>query len=127
MKTAILLSYKGIGANLLHLAYCHEIAKKYGPISIITICPKLSYILKDDPLIREVIYLENYYKKFLDIFKLAKFMKSIQIENIFIFYPSIRYYLSCKLAGIKILNNIPFIKKKIYIWLKLQKSLLKIF
>ena len=63
MKTAILLSYKGIGANLLHLAYCHEIAKKYGPISIITICPKLSYILKDDPLIREVICLENYYKK----------------------------------------------------------------
>jgi ADP-heptose:LPS heptosyltransferase len=112
MKTAILLSYKGIGANLLHLTYCHEIAKKYGPISIITICPKLSSILKDDPLIREVICLENYYKKFLDIFKLAKFLKSIKIENIFIFYPSIRYYLSSKLAGIKNIKQYPFFKKK---------------
>jgi len=112
MKTAILLSYKGIGANLLHLAYCHEIAKKYGPISIITICPKLSYILKDDPLIREVICLENYYKKFLDIFKLAKFLRSIKIENIFIFYPSIRYYFSSKLAGIKNIKQYPFYKKK---------------
>ena len=123
MKTAILLSYKGIGANLLHLAYCHEIAKKYGPISIITICPKLSYILKDDPLIREVIYLENYYKKFLDIFKLAKFMKSIQIENIFIFYPSIRYYLSCKLAGIRNIKKYPFYKKKNLHLVKAAKEL----
>ena len=123
MKTAILLSYKGIGANLLHLAYCHEIAKKYGPISIITICPKLSYILKDDPLIREVICLENYYKKFLDIFKLAKFMKSIQIENIFIFYPSIRYYLSCKLAGIKNIKQYPFYKKKNLHLVKAAKEL----
>jgi len=123
MKTAILLSYKGIGANLLHLAYCHEIAKKYGPISIITICPKLSYILKDDPLIREVICLENYYKKFLDIFKLAKFMKSIQIENIFIFYPSIRYYLSCKLAGIRNIKKYPFYKKKNLHLVKAAKEL----
>ena len=30
MKTCVYLSYKGLGANLLHLAYCHEIAKKYG-------------------------------------------------------------------------------------------------
>ena len=30
MKTGILLSYKGIGSNLLHLSYCHEIAKKKG-------------------------------------------------------------------------------------------------
>ena len=28
MKTAILLSYTGIGSNLLHLSYCHQIAKK---------------------------------------------------------------------------------------------------
>ena len=28
MKTGIFLSYKGLGANLLHLSYCHEVAKK---------------------------------------------------------------------------------------------------
>ena len=101
MKTGILLSYKGIGANLMHLAYCHEIAKKYGPVSIITICPKLKEILQNDPLIEEIIYLNKYQKKLFDIFKLSTFLKSINLVNIFIFYPSIRYYLSSKLAGIK--------------------------
>ena len=90
MKTGILLSYKGIGANLLHLTYCHEIAKKYGPVSIITICPKLEKILKSDPLIEEVIYLDKYQKKFFDILKLSKFLKDLNLLNIFIFYPSIR-------------------------------------
>ncbi len=28
MKTGIYLSYIGLGANLLHLSYCHQIAKK---------------------------------------------------------------------------------------------------
>ena len=41
MKTGIFLSYKGLGANLLHLSYCHEIAKKFGPITLITLNPKL--------------------------------------------------------------------------------------
>ena len=41
MRTGILLSYVGLGSNLLHLTYCHEIAKKYGPVSIVTICKNL--------------------------------------------------------------------------------------
>ena len=54
MKTCIYLSYKGLGANLLHLAYCHEIARKYGPVTIITLCANLETALKDDPLIEKV-------------------------------------------------------------------------
>ena len=47
MKTGIFLNYKGMGiANLLHLSYCHQIAKKYGPVSFITLCPNLDKILK---------------------------------------------------------------------------------
>ena len=42
MRTCVYLSYKGLGANLLHLAYCHEIAKKYGPITILTLCANLT-------------------------------------------------------------------------------------
>ena len=45
MKTGIFLSYKGLGANLLHLSYCHEIAKKFGPITLITLNPKLKEVL----------------------------------------------------------------------------------
>ena len=63
MRVGVFLSYKGLGANLLHLAYCHEIAKKYGPISLVTICENLKEALEDDPLIKEVIYIEKYYKK----------------------------------------------------------------
>ena len=37
MSTGILLSYKGLGANILHLSYCHEIAKAHGPVKIITL------------------------------------------------------------------------------------------
>ena len=51
MRIGIYLSYVGLGANLLHLSYCHQIAKKYGPVSIITLCKNLEETLEDDPLI----------------------------------------------------------------------------
>ena len=80
MKTGILLSYKGLGSNLLHLSYCHEIAKKYGPITIITLCKNLEQALLGDPLIKEIIYLEKYHKKLIDVFKLGKFLKSLNLH-----------------------------------------------
>ena len=58
MKTVVLLSYTGLGSNLLHLSYCHQIAKKFGPVTIITLCENLSQALSKDPLVREVIYLK---------------------------------------------------------------------
>ena len=112
MKTGILLSYKGLGANLLHLSYCHQIAKKFGPITLITLNPKLKEVLSDDPYIGEIIYLDDFHKKFLDIFKLSSFFKNLSLDNIFIFYPSLRYFLSAKLAGIKKIHNYPLFNKK---------------
>jgi ADP-heptose:LPS heptosyltransferase len=112
MKTGILLSYKGLGANLLHLSYCHQIAKKFGPITLITLNPKLKEILNDDPNIKEIICLDDFHKKFLDIFKLSSFFKNLSLDNIFIFYPSLRYFLSAKLAGIKKIYNYPLFNKK---------------
>ena len=67
MKTGIFLSYKGIGANLLHLSYCHQIAERFGPVTIITLCSKLDKILETDPKIKEVIYLDKYHKNISDI------------------------------------------------------------
>ena len=64
MKVGIYLSYVGLGANLLHLSYCHQIAKKYGPITIITLCKNLDEALEDDPLIKKVYCLNEYQKKF---------------------------------------------------------------
>ena len=112
MKTGIFLSYKGLGANLLHLSYCHEISKKFGPITLITLNPKLKEVLNNDPNIEKVIYLDNFYKKFFDIYSLSKFLKNLKLDNLFIFYPSLRYFLSAKMAGIKKIFTYPFFNKK---------------
>ncbi len=112
MKTGIFLSYKGLGANLLHLSYCHQIAKKFGPITLITLNPKLKEVLIDDPNFEEIIYLDNFYKKFFDIFKLSKFLKNLKLNKIFIFYPSIRYFLASKIAKIDKIYNYPLFNKK---------------
>ena len=77
MKTCIYLSYKGLGANLLHLAYCHEIARKYGPVTIITLCNNLEAALKDDPLIDKIIFINSYHKRFIDILRLRSFFNSL--------------------------------------------------
>ena len=112
MNTAILLSYKGLGANLLHMAYCHEIAKKFGPVTIITLSNNLHQAIKNDPLIKEVICLEEYFKKITEIVKLSKVLKNLNFTNIFIFYPSIRFLIASKLAGIKHVYSYPLFKKK---------------
>ena len=112
MKTAVLLSYTGLGSNLLHLSYCHQIAKKFGPITIITLCENLDQALSKDPNVKEVVYLNKYYKKFTDIFNLSHFLKNLEIDNIFIFYPSIRFYIASKIAKIKNVKSYPLLNKK---------------
>jgi len=111
MKTAIFLSYKGLGSNLLHLSYCHQISKKFGPSKLITLNNKINQILKFDPHFDEVIYLDSYYKKTADIFKLAGFFKKLKLDQIFIFYPSARYFLASKIAGIKKIHHYPLFRK----------------
>ena len=130
MKTGILLSYKGLGSNLLHLSYCHEIAKKHGPVTIITLCKNLEQALSDDPLIKEIIYLDKYHKRLVDIFKLATFLKNLNLNNIFIYYPSFRYIFSSKIAGIKNIKSYSIYKKKnlhlVYAAKKFTEKLLNI-
>ena len=112
MNVGIFLSYKGIGANLLHLAYCHEIYKKFGKVTIITLCEKLDQILADDPKIKKVIYLKEYHKKFFDIFKLSKVFENYNFTHFFIFYPSVRFFFASKMAKIKNVYTYPLFKKK---------------
>ena len=111
MKSCIYLSYKGLGANLLHLAYCHEIAKKYGPVTIITLCENLEAALKDDPLIEKIIFINKYHKRFIDILKLKKLLDTFNFDQIFIFYPSLRIYLASILSNIKKVFCYPLLKK----------------
>ena len=100
MRIGIYLSYVGLGANLLHLSYCHQIAKKYGPVSIITLCKNLEETLEDDPLIENVYYIDKFQKRLTDIYKLSNIIKKLNFNKLLVFYPSMRIYLSAKLAGI---------------------------
>ena len=127
MKTGIYLSYVGLGANLLHLSYCHQIAKKYGPVTIITLCRNLKEALTDDPLIKEVYYLDKYQKKFIDIFRLSGVLKKFSFQNLLIFYPSLRIYIAAKIAGIKDIYSYKFFKKKNLHLVNAAKSLTKKF
>ena len=112
MNTGILLSYKGLGTNLLHLSYCHQIAKKFGPVQIITLSSKLKEAILDDPLIKDIIYLDRYHKKLTDVLKLSNFLKEYNFTNLFIFYPSVRFVLAAKLAKIKNIFHYPILKKQ---------------
>jgi ADP-heptose:LPS heptosyltransferase len=127
MKTGIYLSYVGLGANLLHLSYCHQIAKKHGPVTIITLCKNLKEALSDDPLIEKVYYLDKYQKRFIDIFKLSKILQEFNFQNLLIFYPSLRIYLAAKIAGIKNIWSYKFFKKKNLHLINAAKSLTKAF
>ena len=77
MSSCVYLSYVGLGANLLHLPYCHEIAKKDGPVTIVTLCKNLAEALEDDPSFKSIIYLQSNHKKISDILKLSSFFKNI--------------------------------------------------
>jgi len=127
MKTGIYLSYVGLGANLLHLSYCHQIAKKYGPVTIITLCRNLKEALTDDPLIKEVYYLDKYQKKLIDIFRLSRVLKKFSFQNLLIFYPSLRIHIAAKIAGIKDIYSYKFFKKKNLHLVNAAKSLTKKF
>jgi len=111
MNVGVFLNYIGLGSNILHLSYCHEIAKRYGPVTIITLCKNLDQALGDDPNIKEVIIIKKN-KKITDILEISSSLKKILLDKIFIFYPSPRLYIAAKLAGIKKIYNYPLFKKK---------------
>ena len=111
MKIGVFLNYIGIGANLMHLAYCHKIASTFGPITLISLAKNLDQALEDDQLIKEVITFKKN-KKITDIPKISSNLRKLNLDCIFIFYPSARLYMAAKLAGIKKVYCYPILKKK---------------
>ena len=112
MKIGVFLNFIGLGSNLLHLSYCHQIAKKYGPISIITPCQNLKEALDEDPQIKEILVFDKNRKRLFDIFYLSNFLKKLKLDKLFIYYPGKRIYLAAKLSGIKEIMYYKNIKKK---------------
>ena len=109
MKVLILINKVGLGDCILHINYIHEISKKYGkPVSILAKKnTRAKDLFLDDPHINEVITLDRLNSKFGShdgfngFFKLANDIKEKKFDKAFIFNSSIRYFLICKYAGIK--------------------------
>ena len=120
MKVLILINKVGLGDCIIHINYIHEISKKYGkPVSILAKAnTKAKYLFGDDPYIEEVITLERLtdnsgsHDRLSGFFKLAKDIKEKKFDKVFIFNSSFRYFLICKLAGIKKIAQYPLFKKK---------------
>ena len=122
MKTGVFLNYIGLGSNLLHLSYCHQIAKIHGPVTLITICKGLRDALSDDPLIKEVFLFDKNQKTILSIFKLSSFLKKKNLDKLFIYYPSQRIFWAAKLSGIKEVRYYSNVPKKDLHLVKTAKS-----
>ena len=120
MKVLILINKVGLGDCIIHINYIHEISKKYGkPVSILAKAnTKAKDLFGDDPYIDEVITLERLtdnsgsHDRLSGFFKLAKDIKKKKFDKVFIFNSSLRYFLICKLAGIKKIAQYPLFKKK---------------
>ena len=120
MKVLILINKVGLGDCIIHINYIHEISKKYGkPVSILAKAnTKAKDLFGDDPYIEEVITLERLtdnsgsHDRLSGFFKLAKDIKEKKFDKVFIFNSSLRYFLICKLAGVKKIAQYPLFKKK---------------
>ena len=120
MKVLILINKVGLGDCIIHINYIHEISKKYGkPVSILAKeNTRAKDLFLDDPHISEVITLDRLndnngcHDGLSGFFKLAKDIKEKKFDKVFIFNSSIRYFLICKIAGIKKIAQYPLFKKK---------------
>ena len=120
MKVLILINKVGLGDCIIHINYIHEISKKYGkPVSILAKeNTRAKDLFLDDPHISEVITLDRLndntgcHDGLNGFFKLVKDIKEKKFDKVFIFNSSIRYFLICKIAGIKKIAQYPLFKKK---------------
>ena len=120
MKVLILINKVGLGDCIIHTNYIHEISKNYEkPVSILAKeNTRAIDLFLDDPHIDEVIILDRLndnsgnHDGLSGFFKLAKNIKEKKFDKVFIFNSSIRYFLICKLAGIKKIAQYPLFKKK---------------
>ena len=120
MKVLILINKVGLGDCIIHTNYIHEISKNYEkPVSILAKeNTRAIDLFLDDPHIDEVIILDRLndnsgnHDGLSGFFKLVKNIKEKKFDKVFIFNSSIRYFLICKLAGVKKIAQYPLFKKK---------------
>ncbi len=120
MKVLVIQPKIGMGDMIIYLPYIHEISKSYkNSISILVKeNSRAKDLLEDDSHIDEIIFLDRKKSKLgshdgiQGFFNLIKLIKSKKFDKVYIFNSSIRYYLICKLSGIKNISQYPFFRSK---------------
>ena len=111
-KVLVMIKSMGIGDLCILISNIHAISKKIGkPVSVLAQKnTRAEAILKHDPHIEEVIELsENEIKGFSEIIKKIKTKK---FDQVYIYSDSMRFYLICKISGIREIFHYPFFSKK---------------
>lgn len=132
MKIGVIQARPGIGDLCVFLPFVHVISKFF-KTKVILITKKRTWakdILKADPYINEVFYLDENQRS--SNLSLINFLKKKKLEKIFIFHFGLRYWAISKISGLKEIyfygfqkKNVSiteYVKKKIKEWLK-KKSI----
>ena len=121
MKILVVQNKMGIGDMIIYLPFIEAISKKFNtPVSILVKqSSKTEQFLKDNKNIEKIIILEQgnnlreaKHQGFSGFIKLAKELKKLNFDKIFIFNSSLRFYLIAKFAGIKNVHQYPLFTKK---------------
>ena len=115
MKIAVIQARPGIGDVLVFLPYIHLIAKnKKSKVYLFTKKRTVAHeLLKYDPYVEEVIYLDREPNKIN--FNLIKDMKIRGIETTYIMHFGFRYIFLCLLSRVRKINFYGIFRKKVSI------------
>jgi len=132
MKILAIQNRMGIGDMVIFLPFVESIAENFNsPVSLLVKeSSKANEYLKNNNKINKIINLKRsnknngYHDGILGFLRLIKELKKYSFDKVFIFNSSLRYYLICKLAGIKEIYQYPLFKKKEQNIIEAAKSLL---
>ena len=132
MKILAIQNWMGIGDMVIFLPFIEGISKKFNsPVSILVKenSKALEY-LENNKHIEKILILErnnnnSRHDGIIGSFNLAKDLKKYSFEKVFIFNSSLRFYLICKIAGIKEIFQYPLFQKKQQHLIKAAQSFIK--
>ena len=119
MRILVIQNRMGIGDMVIFLPFIEAISNNFNsPVKLLVKeSSKANEYLNNNNKINKIINLKrnsnnnDYHDGILGFFRLAKELKKYSFDKVFIFNSSVRYYLVCKIAGIKEIYQYPLLKK----------------
>ena len=120
MKVLVIQPKIGMGDMIIYLPYIHAISKRYQTSVSVLVKEnsRANQLLAEDKNIDKIITLDRskidtgIHDGIMGFFKLAKELKKLKFDKVFIYNGSLRYLLISKLARIKSISQYPLFRKK---------------